>query len=35
MLKGLPILIVEDEYLLALDLAVAIEKLDGYPNRPG
>ncbi len=34
MLNGLPILIVEDEHLVALDLAIAIEALDGLPVGP-
>jgi hypothetical protein len=34
MLNGLPILIVEDEQLVALDLALAIEHLDGCPVGP-
>ena len=34
MLKGLPILIVEDEPLVALELAMAIEALDGRTVGP-
>lgn len=34
MLKGLPVLIVEDEALVALELAMAIEALDGRPVGP-
>ena len=34
MLKGLRILIVEDEHLVAMDLAAAIEELDGHPIGP-
>lgn len=34
MLNGLPILIVEEEHLIALDLAMAIEDLEGCPVGP-
>ncbi len=34
MLKGLRILIVEDEPLVAMDLAAAVETLDGYSVGP-
>ena len=34
MLDGLPILIVEDEALIALDLAEAIKQIDGRPIGP-